>query len=129
MHWSKKAVCSLTVCLAACVIAAPPQQPIAGQYDAYNSQQGPDAPFPAGLQGAEVPIVYGEPAPDDELFQNLLAAEWAVSNFYTAAVDLFNESSFTDIGLPNTTYARIQEIRNNEVGHVQIMRQVSANQA
>lgn len=128
MYWSK-AVCSLTVYLVTCVTAAPPQQPIAGQYDAYNSQQGPDAPYPSALQGAEVPIVYREPALDDQLFQNLLAAEWAVSNFYTAAVALFDESSFTDIGLPNTTYARIQEIRNNEVGHVQIMRQVSVDQA
>ena len=35
-------------------------------------------------------------------------------------METFNESSFTDLGLPSTTYQRITEIRDNEAGHLRI---------
>ena len=70
------------------------------------------APVPATTSG---PI--GE---DDILFQNLLSAEWAVFNFYQQGVEDFNASVFIDLGLPNTTYQRITEIRDNEAGHLRI---------
>ncbi|KAJ6006408.1 hypothetical protein N7451_004352 [Penicillium sp. IBT 35674x] len=69
----------------------------------------------------------GEPGQDDLLFQNLLAAEWIIYNFYQQAVEIFNTSSFTKIGFPNTTYERIQEIRNNEAGHARIFQDNISN--
>lgn len=43
-------------------------------------------------------------------------------------VEMFNTSSFTGIGLPNTTYDRVQEIRDNEAGHLAIFQsQISDN--
>lgn len=102
------------------------QKPIVGQYEAYNAQKGPaqPPPYPFTITDAVLPTSKGKPGPDDQLFQNLLAAEWYVSHFYNAAVETFNASSFTDLGFPNTTYDRILEIRNNEIGHMQIMRDV-----
>lgn len=42
--------------------------------------------------------------------------------------EMFNASSFTALGLPNTTYDRIMEIRDNEAGHLQIFQsQISDN--
>ncbi|KAH8690339.1 ferritin-like domain-containing protein [Talaromyces proteolyticus] len=57
---------------------------------------------------------------DDNLFQNLLSAEWAIYSFYQQGVDAFSTQDFTKLGLPNTTYERIQQIRDNEAGHVRI---------
>ncbi|KAJ5946674.1 hypothetical protein N7454_003513 [Penicillium verhagenii] len=62
----------------------------------------------------------GVPGADDLLFQNLLSAEWVIYSFYQQAVEIFNSSSFTRLGFPNTTYERIREIRNNEAGHARI---------
>ncbi|KAK8879187.1 stress response protein rds1p-like protein [Apiospora arundinis] len=62
----------------------------------------------------------GSDAETDRLWQNLLAAEWIVWSFYEAGVNAFNSSSFTEIGLPNTTYQRITDIRDNEAGHLRI---------
>lgn len=48
--------------------------------------------------------------------------------FNRKGVELYNSSSFTEIGLPNTTYDRIREIRNNEAGHLAIFQsQISSN--
>ncbi|CAD6575641.1 MAG: hypothetical protein ASARMPREDX12_007404 [Alectoria sarmentosa] len=62
----------------------------------------------------------GPAGEDDILFQNLLSAEWAVYSFYQQGVEAFNQSVLTDLGLPNTTYQRITEIRDNEAGHLRI---------
>ncbi|KAK8064331.1 hypothetical protein PG994_006969 [Apiospora phragmitis] len=57
---------------------------------------------------------------DDVLWQNILAAEWIIWSFYDAGVHAFNSSSFTELGLPNTTYQRVTDIRDNEAGHLRI---------
>ncbi|KAK8054275.1 hypothetical protein PG996_013576 [Apiospora saccharicola] len=68
-----------------------------------------------------------ETSDTDRLWQNLLAAEWIVWSFYDAAVRSFNGTSFTTLGLPNTTYQRITDIRDNEAGHLRIFQsQISA---
>lgn len=70
----------------------------------------------------------GLPAPDDLLFQNLLSAEWIIFSFYQQGVENFNVSSFTAAGFPNTTYASLREIRNNEAGHLRIFQdQISSS--
>ncbi len=74
-----------------------------------------------------MPTKTGPPGPDDVTWQNLLAAEWIVFNFYQQGVEQFNESAFVNAGFPNTTYERIQEIRDNEAGHLRIFQnQISA---
>jgi hypothetical protein len=97
-----------------------PQKPIPGQYEPYNTHRGPDPPAPGGQKGAILPTSDAEPLEDDALFQTLMTAEWYVSSFYNHAVQQFNETSFTALGFPNNTYDRIQEIRDNEFGHVQL---------
>jgi hypothetical protein len=84
----------------------------------YSDYRGRDAPWPGNETEPILASGYGEPGPDDVLFQNLLAAEWAIFTFYQQAVEMFNTSSFTTLGLPATTYDRIQEIRDNEAGHL-----------
>ena len=70
----------------------------------------------------------GPAGPDDLLFQNLLSAEWIIYSLYQQAVDTFSPSDFTKLGLPNTTYQRIVEIRDNEAGHIRIFQdQISTN--
>ena len=70
---------------------------------------------------APIPATSTDPVgEDDVLFQNLLSAEWAVYSFYQQGVEAFNQSVFIDLGLPNTTYQRITEIRDNEAGHLRI---------
>lgn len=99
----------------------PDQLPIVGQYEPYNKARGPELPTPGDLTGA-TPAKTGGPATDDDiLYQQLMAAEWSVVNFYPRAVEIFKADDFTQLGFPNTTYDRIQEIRNNEIGHVNIM--------
>lgn len=75
-----------------------------------------------------MPTTTGPHGPDDILFQNLLSAEWAIFEFYQQGVEMFNASSFVALGLPNTTYDRIQEIRDNEAGHLAIFQSsISSN--
>ena len=70
----------------------------------------------------------GAAAEDDLLFQNLLSAEWTIYSFYQKAVETFTAEDFTKIGYLNNTYERINEIRDNEAGHVRIFQeQISAN--
>jgi len=90
--------------------------------DYYNDYRGNDPPWPGNEREPIMPAGNGPPGPDDNLFQNLLSAEWAIFGFYQKAVEMFNASTFTDIGLPATTYDRIQEIRNNEAGHLVLFR-------
>lgn len=99
--------------------------PVPGQTSLYNSYDGRAPPFPGNITGATLATCNGTPGPDDQLFQNLLAAEWVVYSFYQQAVETFNSSSFVDLGVPNTTYDRIREIRDNEAGHLNIFYRVS----
>lgn len=101
-------------------IADPTYGPIPGESDVYNNYNGTAAPFPANQSDPILPAMSGPPGPDDLLFQNLLSAEWAIYSFYQQAVEAFNTTSFTDLGLPNTTYERVTSIRDNEAGHLRI---------
>jgi hypothetical protein len=94
--------------------------PVPGESLLYNEYDGKAAPFPGNISSPIAATTEGPPGPDDELFQNLLSAEWAIFNFYQQGVEAFNESSFTALGHPNTTYQRIFEIRDNEAGHLRI---------
>lgn len=101
--------------------------PVPDKSPLYNDYRGKAPPFPMGYKQPIPPAASGDPAPDDVLWQNLLAAEWVISNFYQQGVEAFNESSFTALGLPNTTYDRLCEIRDNEAGHLRIFQdQISA---
>ena len=94
--------------------------PVPGESTFYTNYTGKSPPFPANTTVPVSATASGPAGVDDILFQNLLSAEWAVFNFYQQGVEAFNESVFTDLGLPKTTYQRITEIRNNEAGHLRI---------
>jgi hypothetical protein len=102
--------------------------PIPGESPIYSSQTSIEAPWPGNTTGAILPTTTGFPGTDDLLFQNLLSAEWIIFSFYQQGVERFNASSFTAAGFPNTTYASIREIRNNEAGHLRIFQnQISSS--
>ena len=126
-------------------LADPNYGPIPGQDPIYNSYYGVKPPFPGYLRDAVLPTEQGPPGADDHVWQNLLSAECKLSmnqlapylptrnstgvifDFYQQAVEQFNSSVFTQAGLPNTTYRRVQEIRNNEAGHLRLFQnQISA---
>ena len=94
--------------------------PIPGESLLYSDYAQKSPPFPANMTAPVPATATGTVGEDDILFQNLLSAEWAVFNFYQQGVEAFNQSVFVDLGLPNTTYQRIIEIRNNEAGHLRI---------
>ncbi|APA14445.1 hypothetical protein sscle_13g092150 [Sclerotinia sclerotiorum 1980 UF-70] len=108
-------------------VSNPFNGPIPSETDYYSSYRGKSAPFPANYTAPILPTASGPPGPDDLLFQNLLGAEWAVFSFYQQAVEALNFTSFTSIGFPNTTYDRIQEIRDNEAGHLRIFQDSISN--
>ncbi|KAK8110464.1 uncharacterized protein PG998_006921 [Apiospora kogelbergensis] len=94
-------------------LADPSYGPVPGQDPIFNTYWGKaPTPHPAYQEGP--------PGVDDQVWQNLLAAEWIIFEFYQQAVEMFNESSFIAAGMPNTTYERVKEIRNNEAGHLRI---------
>ncbi|KAI2615941.1 hypothetical protein GGR54DRAFT_256046 [Hypoxylon sp. NC1633] len=101
-------------------LADPNFGPVPGEDPIFSTYYGVEAPFPGNLRDAVLPTKVGPPGEDDEVWQNLLSAEWIIFDFYQKAVESFNASSFVKIGMPNTTYQRIQEIRNNEAGHLRI---------
>lgn len=102
--------------------------PVPGMSNYYSDYRLKAAPYPGNITDAILNTTAGEPGPDDLLFQNLLAAEWAIFSFYQQGVEDFNTSSFTSLGLPNTTYDRIVEIRDNEAGHLAIFQsQITTN--
>jgi hypothetical protein len=126
---------SLTTILAAFLAAAPTaaalpasQHPVPGFSDYYSNYRGKGVPYPGNETDPILPTTDGRPAADDILYQNLLAAEWAIFSFYQKGVEMLNASSFVEIGLPNTTYDRVQEIRDNEAGHLAIFQsQISSS--
>ena len=101
-------------------IANPKYGPIPNESSIYSDDRNVTGPFPADFTEPVPPTQHGAPGPDDLLFQNLLAAEWIIYSFYQQGVEAFTAANFTDAGYPNSTYARIQEIRDNEAGHVRI---------
>ena len=77
--------------------------PIPGESPLYSDDIGRSRPFAADMTAAVLPTTSGPAREDEVLFQNLLSAEWTVFSFYQQGVETFNESSFMDLGLPNTT--------------------------
>lgn len=120
----------LTALIASSLVsgAAIAQKPIPGISNYFNDYRGRRPPYPGNETRPILPTTNGTAGADDLLYQNLLAAEWAIFNFYQQGVEDFNSSSFTSLGLPNTTYDRIQEIRNAEAGHLAVFQsQISSN--
>lgn len=101
-------------------LADPNYGPIPGQSPLYSSYRGKAPPFPGNITDPVKPTAKGPPGIDDLVWQNLLSAEWVIFSFYQQAVEMFNTTAFVEAGYPNTTYDRIQEIRNNEAGHLRI---------
>jgi len=121
---------TLAVLAASSAVCGAPtsQYPVPGLSDYYSNFRGKGVPYPGNLTDPILPTMNGTAAPDDLLYQNLLSAEWAIFSFYQQGVEMFNTTSFTALGLPNTTYDRIQEIRDNEAGHLAIFQsQISSN--
>lgn len=108
-------------------ISDPNFGPIPSESNSYSDYRGIPPPFPANYTSPILPSASGPPGPDDNIFQNLVAAEWAIFNFYQKAVKVFNKSSFTELGFPNTTYDRIQEIRDIEAGHLRVFQDSISN--
>jgi hypothetical protein len=108
-------------------LADPTCGPVPGESTIYSSDTNIDPPWPGNTTNAVLNTTTGAPGPDDLLFQNLLSAEWIIFSFYQQGVARFNTSAFVAAGFPNTTYAAIREIRNNEAGHLRIFQnQISA---
>ena len=106
----------------------PEYGPVPGQSAVFSTYRGKEPTFPGNDTAPIFPTTQGPPGPDDLLFQNLLSAEWVIFSFYQQAVETFNASSFTDLGFPNHTFDRIQEIRDNENGHLRIFQDsISSN--
>ncbi|KAI1414563.1 hypothetical protein F5Y13DRAFT_158797 [Hypoxylon sp. FL1857] len=101
-------------------LADPNYGPKPGEDPLFSTYYGVEAPFPGYLRDAVLPTEVGPPGEDDVVWQNLLSAEWIIFDFYQQAVEAFNATSFIKAGMPNNTYQRIQEIRNNEAGHLRI---------
>ncbi|UKZ52892.1 hypothetical protein TrVGV298_006679 [Trichoderma virens] len=101
-------------------LADPAYGPVPGQNPLYSSYRGKAPPFPGNITDPIKPTANGPPGIDDLVWQNLLSAEWVIFSFYQKAVEMFNTTAFVEAGYPNTTYDRIQEIRDNEAGHLRI---------
>jgi hypothetical protein len=104
-------------------LANPEYGPIPGQSPIYSSNKDKAPTFPGNIRGAVLPTAKGSPGVDDIVWQNLLAAEWVIFEFYQQGVEAFNASSFIEAGFPNHTYDAILEIRNNEAGHLRIFQE------
>ncbi|KFA74520.1 hypothetical protein S40288_07412 [Stachybotrys chartarum IBT 40288] len=101
-------------------LADPNFGPVPGQDPLWSSYSGVDPTFPGNIKDPILPTEHGEPAVDDVVWQNLLAAEWVIFELYQYGVEKFTSEQFVEAGYPNTTYDRIVEIRNNEAGHLRI---------
>ncbi|KXH68976.1 hypothetical protein CSAL01_10497 [Colletotrichum salicis] len=108
-------------------LADPTYGPIPGQSTLFSDYKGKAPPFPSNITAPILPTASGDSGPDDQVWQNLLAAEWAIFSFYQQGVEAFNTSSFVAAGFPNTTCNRITEIRNNEAGHLRIFQNQISN--
>ncbi|EAQ88522.1 hypothetical protein CHGG_05141 [Chaetomium globosum CBS 148.51] len=101
-------------------LADPEYGPIPGQSDLYSSYWGTERPFPGNIRDPIFPTEDGPPGEDDFVWQNLLAAEWIIFDFYQQGIERFTDDDFKRIGMPNNTRRRLLEIRNNEAGHLRI---------
>ncbi|RAK96587.1 uncharacterized protein BO80DRAFT_224193 [Aspergillus ibericus CBS 121593] len=101
--------------------------PIPGESSLFATYTGKQTPLPANYTRVIPPTATGPPGPDDQLFQNLLSAEWIIYNFYQQGVEAFTPENFTSLGYPNTTYDRIAQIRDNEAGHIRIFQDEISN--
>ncbi|KAK4184693.1 hypothetical protein QBC35DRAFT_42324 [Podospora australis] len=101
-------------------LADPRYGPIPGQSDLYSYYWGTDRPFPGNISDPVFPTQDGPPGVDDLIWQNLLSAEWLIFEFYQQGIEAFTARDFVAAGMPNTTYRRLMEIRNNEAGHLRI---------
>jgi hypothetical protein len=101
-------------------LANPAWGPVPGEDPIFNTYFGVEPPFPGNLRDAILPTEEGDPHPDDHVWQNLLSAEWMIFDFYQQAVEKFTPADFVKAGFPENSYQRIQEIRNNEAGHLRI---------
>ncbi|KZZ94303.1 hypothetical protein AAL_05270 [Moelleriella libera RCEF 2490] len=109
-------------------LADPNYGPVPGQSTLFSTYRGKAPPFPGNVTAPIYPTTTGPPGIDDVVWQNLLSAEWIIFSLYQQAVEAFNTSSFVAAGYPNTTYDRIQEIRDNEAGHLRIFQnQITSN--
>ena len=108
------------------MLADPNWGPVPGEDPIFNTYWGKAPTWPGNLTDAVLPTQKGAPGVDDRVWQNLLAAEWVIFNFYQQAVERFNESSFVALGMPTNTYQRIMEMRNNEAGHLRIFQKQSS---
>ena len=107
---------------------SPSQALIPGGSSYYSTYRGKEPPYPANVSTqATMNTTSGPPGPDDLLFQNLLAAEWAIYSFYQQGVETFTPEDFTEAGYPNNTWDRIAEIRDNEAGHARIFQDQISN--
>ncbi|KAI1322244.1 ferritin-like domain-containing protein [Xylariaceae sp. FL0255] len=108
-------------------LADPNYGPKPGESRIFSTYTGVDPPFPAYLKDPVIPTKFGAPGIDDQVWQNLLSAEWIIFSFYQKAVEMFNTTAFVEAGYPNNTYERVQSIRDNEAGHLRIFQnQISA---
>jgi hypothetical protein len=134
MRFSKPAIASLAI---GPVLAFPKGSPSGSLQNAINAVPG-ESPLFVNYPGKKTPLASeylraipatgsGPAGEDDLLFQNLLAAEWAIYSFYQIGVESFTPSNFTKLGLPNSTYERMIEIRDNEAGHVRIFQEQISN--
>jgi len=101
--------------------------PVPGESSIYDTYTGVAPPYPGNETSPILPTTSGPAGPDDLLFQNLLAAEWAIYSFYQQGVEVFTAANFTDAGYLNSTYTRIAEIRDNEAGHLLIFQEQISN--
>jgi len=106
----------------------PSADAVPGESSLFTTYQGTQTPLASNWTKVIPATGSGEPAPDDLLFQNLLSAEWAIYSFYQQAVEAYTSEDFTKLGFLNTTYERINQIRDNEAGHIRIFQdQISEN--
>ncbi|PYI01881.1 hypothetical protein BO78DRAFT_378229 [Aspergillus sclerotiicarbonarius CBS 121057] len=101
--------------------------PVPGESSLFATYTGKQTPLPANYTRVFPPTASGPASPDDLLFQNLLSAEWIIYSFYQQAVEAFTPENFTSLGLPNNTYDRITQIRDNEAGHIRIFQDEISN--
>ncbi|OJJ42579.1 hypothetical protein ASPZODRAFT_137197 [Penicilliopsis zonata CBS 506.65] len=134
MHFQPTLVASLAIALPALALPtsssasqASLQTAVPGESSLFVNYQGKNTPLAAEYLRAIPATGSGPAGADDLLFQNLLAAEWAIYSFYQLGAEMFDASDFPD-PYPNTTYERLVQIRDNEAGHVRIFQdQISNN--
>ncbi|RHZ51801.1 uncharacterized protein CDV56_105507 [Aspergillus thermomutatus] len=137
MHWPSLLVASaafVVPCLALPTTSSQGNSPqsaedaVPGESYLFTTYTGKKTPLAANYTRVIPPTdPDGSPDPDDVLWQNLASAEWIIYSFYQQAVEAFSPSDFTALGLPNTTYQRIAEIRDNEAGHLRIFQDQISN--